>query len=123
MGYILHYHVRPKVVNGKKTIATQSKGIGSDWLERPDMARYLIQANTISVQGDDGMFYTFPRYYRKKLGITFENADNIPKAVENLAKRKKKKVIDLDRDEVKDYFLAVKKRDMVRIDKYNHKSN
>ena len=122
MGYILHYHVRPKIVNGKKTLAVMSNGLGSDWFANESIHRFILNSNSVSVQGEDGMFYTFPRYYRRKFGLELSFDLGKPKAVQTLEKIQKKKYVDLEPSLILRYYSTLQNKDDFVKQKYNNKS-
>lgn len=122
MGYVLHYHVRPKIVDGKPTIAVQSKGLGADWFAKPDIQRFILCSNSIQVQGSDGMFYTFPRYYRRKFGLEISYDVGLPSAIRTLQKIHKCKLSELSPQDVMSYYITLMQKDDVKLQKYNHKS-
>lgn len=67
MNYVLHYHVRPKEVDGRKTFAVCSNGLGSEWYDDNELSRWLVESGRTSITVD-GNRYVIPRYYRKKVG-------------------------------------------------------
>lgn len=67
LNYVLHYHTRPKVVDGRKTQQFFSKGMGIDFLN-DDVIKYLTQTKRCVIRDYNGNYYVVPRYYRKKLG-------------------------------------------------------
>lgn len=66
LNYVLHYHVRPKEINGKKTFSLYSKALGIGFLTR-DYLHYLMATNSSVIHDFNGNIYVVPRYYRKKL--------------------------------------------------------
>lgn len=66
LNYVLHYHTRPKIVNGKQTFQCFSKGMGIDFLNE-EMISYLETTGQTTVRDYNGNVYVVPRYYRKKL--------------------------------------------------------
>jgi len=66
LNYVLHYHTRPKIVNGKKTFQLMSKGLGIDFLD-DNMIDYMVQTKATTINDYNGNKYVIPRYYRKKL--------------------------------------------------------
>lgn len=65
IGYVLHYHVRPKVVNGKSTFFLCSKGLGLDWFDLKKQ-KYIEQKSDFFIHNIFGSVNILPRYYRKK---------------------------------------------------------
>lgn len=68
LNYVLHYHVRPKIVNNKRTFQLFSKGLGIDFIDDA-MVKYLAETGATTVNDFNGNKYVIPRYYRKKLGF------------------------------------------------------
>lgn len=73
LNYVLHYHVRPKQVNGKKTFARFSNGLGDNFIYddernfRSDILNYLQSCRYPIVQDFEGNYYVIPRYFVKKI--------------------------------------------------------
>lgn len=65
LGYVLHYHIRPKIVNGKSTFCVFSKGLGVDWFDL-NMQKYVELKDDFFVHNRFGSVNILPRYYRKK---------------------------------------------------------
>lgn len=65
IGYVLHYHVRPKVVNGKSTFFLCSKGLGLDWFDLRKQ-KFVELKSDFMVHNIFGSVSILPRYYRKK---------------------------------------------------------
>lgn len=66
LAYVLHYHIRPKEVDGKPTFAVCSNGLGSFCLDDEELRRFCISNNTMMIVDDTGKKIPLPRYYRKK---------------------------------------------------------
>lgn len=66
LNYVLHYHTRPKEINGRSTFQLFSKGLGIDFIDKSYL-RYLKSTNSSIVHDYNGNAYVVPRYYRKKL--------------------------------------------------------
>lgn len=66
LNYVLHYHTRPKKVDGRPTFQLYSKRLGMSFIDKPYI-RYLIANNTSLVHDYNGNVYVVPRYYRKLL--------------------------------------------------------
>lgn len=75
INYILHYHVRPKVVDGRRTFQLFSKGLGKDFIEKN--LKFYEKNQTTHLNGYP---YQLPRYYRKKYGIEY-NSDYVHKSL------------------------------------------
>lgn len=66
LNYVLHYHTRPKVVNGRPTFCLFSKGLGVSFLNG-EYLRWLMQTDSSVLHDWNGSTYVVPRYYRKKI--------------------------------------------------------
>lgn len=124
IGYILHYHIRPKEVNNKKTLFLYSKGLGSEWFDNPEVSNYIVNSKSVMVQGHDGQFYNLPRYYRKLMtDIDFSQyyekvgKDTFIKYVEKIAK---KPYFELSKSELERYKFSFAKLSSAKIKKYNN---
>lgn len=76
LNYILHYHTRPKEVDGRKTFALYSKGLGMDFITS-DMVQYLLNSNSSIIHDYNGHVYVLPRYYRKKISNMIVAGDEL----------------------------------------------
>lgn len=66
LNYVLHYHTRPKEIDGRKTFQLFSKGLGVSFINT-DLVRYLLDTNSRIIHDYNGSTYVIPRYYFKKL--------------------------------------------------------
>lgn len=68
--YILHYHVRPKKIDGRDNpcFALSSKRLGMSFLNEMEIERLRRSPNNY-VYDSNGKRYTLPRYYRKSLDL------------------------------------------------------
>lgn len=120
MAYVLHYHVRPKVVDDKPTFQFFSKGLGSLILEDARWKNYFVSSRTIMVRNYKGKAIPFPRYYRKKLGIEgFENFENVKTIYDVISDYYGKPIEEIPRVEIQKYLLYLFERDQKKINKYN----
>lgn len=71
INYVLHYHIRPKEVNGKKTFALFSKGLGAQMFNNQKLLDNIKQRGTQDYQLHNraGSITYIPRYYRKKYNM------------------------------------------------------
>lgn len=71
INYVLHYHIRPKKVNGKKTFALFSKGLGSQLFNNQKLLDNIKQRGTqdYRLHNRAGSTTYIPRYYRKKYNM------------------------------------------------------
>lgn len=66
LNYVLHYHVRPKKINGKDTFQLYSKGLGINFINH-DFVNWYRDHDTNIIHDKEGKIFVVPRYYRKKL--------------------------------------------------------
>lgn len=66
LNYILHYHTRPKLIDGRPTFQLFSKGMGVDFINQ-ELLRYLIDSESRIIHDYNGNVYVIPRYYFKKI--------------------------------------------------------
>lgn len=126
LNYVLHYHVRPKLVNGKSTFQVFSKGMGISFIEDTHIINYLLNNNTAIVKSLDGGTYVIPRYYRKKLSELYDinltceiDTDKLP-VNDMIEKVFDRPLYQISEEEIVSYLhslLDVSKR---KINKFNH---
>lgn len=75
LNYVLHYHVRPKVVDNRPTFSVMSKGLGLGFINA-DYLNYIMSSNSSVIHDYNGNIYVVPRYYRKKLRDMLVSTDN-----------------------------------------------
>lgn len=66
LNYVLHYHTRPKLIDGRPTFQLFSKGLGLSFINT-DLVSYLLKSNSRVIHDYNGNSYVIPRYYFKKL--------------------------------------------------------
>lgn len=88
IAYVLHYHVRPKVVDEKPTFQLFSKGLGEYFCDDNELRDFCLRNNTVFVVNNKGNKQRLPRYYRKKFGYEFtqENFDSVQTTIQNIEK-------------------------------------
>lgn len=122
LAYVLHYHVRPKIVDDKPTMQLFSKGLGSYYLDDEAFRNYCIKNNTICVRDDLGKVIPLPRYYRKKFGyeLSEDAFDNVKTTLDNIEKMSGKKLSELTSNQINKYRAYLFLRDQEkRMRKYN----
>lgn len=67
MNYVLHYHVRPKIVDNRKTFAIFSKGLGLSIFNSEFIRNLAFKNGKMIVHDFEGNAFILPRYYIKKL--------------------------------------------------------
>lgn len=123
LNYVLHYHTRPKLVNGKKTFQTFSKGMGLDYLT-DEIINFLVSSKSKTIIDLNGGRYVIPRYYRKKLveqgydidGILPELTNYPVQRIEQVFGRKIYQISDF---EIQNYLHSLVSNDKTKLFKYN----
>lgn len=75
INYVLHYHIRPKEVNGKSTFAIMSKGLGNSLFEDERTIEHFQNKTEFMIQNKLGSKTWIPRYYRKKYNMKQKNVE------------------------------------------------
>lgn len=124
LNYVLHYHTRPKIVNGKPTFQLFSKGMGVDFLD-DNMVQYLVNTKSSTIRDYNGNVYVIPRYYRKKLIEKGYNIDN-PNIVYNsdnwkdrVEKHFKMPIYRIPSSAIADYMYQCMDIDYNKMNSYN----
>ena len=117
INYVLHYHIRPKEVNGKKTFALMSKGLGNDIFQNEQIINRAKEnsCNNININNRAGNSTFIPRYYRKKYNIPSSSGAIIKDIGYNIHELKeknnfnyRKSLISLYKDKMLKYNLQEK---------------
>lgn len=126
LNYVLHYHTRPKIVNGLPTFQLFSKGLGISFLDE-QMINYLVSSKKSTIRDYNGKVYVIPRYYRKKLinqGYDIDppaprifNADSNREAIEKAFGKPLYKIPSI---EVANYLHERLFKSMEKVNKYNN---
>lgn len=122
LAYILHYHIRPKIVDEKPTFQLFSKGLGSSFFDDDDFRQFCIKNNTICIRDDLGKIQPLPRYYRKKFGYELEMSkfDSVKTQLDNIEKMAGKSISELTTQQLNKYKATLFIRDYEnRMRKYN----
>lgn len=118
--YVLHYHVRPKLVDGKPTCQFFSKGLGSVILEDPSWIKYFESSRSLSIINTKGKRIPFPRYYRKKLGIEgMELFDDVKTILDVIADYYNITKFELSKQQISSYLAILHEHDKKKLYKYN----
>lgn len=125
LNYVLHYHVRPKEINGRKTFQLFSKSLGIQFLDE-NMISYLVNSKKSLIKDFNGNSYVVPRYYRKKLieqGYDVDSpkpkiysSDWSKEAIEKAFGKKLYQIKDVD---IAQYLIDRKTISMSKINNYN----
>lgn len=120
MAYILHYHVRPKIVDNKPTFQFFSKGLGSVLIEDESWKNYFVSSRSIMVRNAKNKPIPFPRYYRKKLGIEgLELFNNVKTIYDVISDYYDKPIEEIPQYLIQRYLTFLFERDQKKINKYN----
>lgn len=123
LAYILHYHVRPKEVDGKPTFAVFSKGLGGFMLNDTDIRDYCIRNNTICIVNEKGEKQPLPRYYRKKFGYELSETQSkeVKTTLKNIELMAGRPITELSTQQLNKYKATLFYRDfLTRMYKYNN---
>lgn len=126
LNYILHYHVRPKIVNGKPTFQIFSKGMGIGFINDSSLIDFLITNNTAIVKSLDGGTFVIPRYYRKKLseyyGIDLKcEVPNAPFPTDTMVTKVfDKPLYQISEEDIIEYLKSLQKNSEFKIKKFNN---
>lgn len=125
LNYVLHYHVRPKVIDGRPTFQLYSKGLGMDFLT-DDMIDYLCNSGKTTIKDYNGTTYVIPRYYRKKLSEAgypipsfTQNSVEKDTIVQQIEKVFDKKIWQIPSEQVSQYLHFRLNQSMKKIVNYN----
>lgn len=120
LAYVLHYHVRPKIVDDKPTFQFFSKGLGSVFLEDELWKNYFVSSRSIMVRNFQNKPIPFPRYYRKKLGLEgLEMFNNVKTIYDVISEYFHKPIEDIPRTQIQKYLITLFEHDQKKINKYN----
>lgn len=119
-GYILHYHIRPKIVDERPTFQIFSKGLGSEWFEEESVKEFYLISNAKNVhfQGNN---VCLPRYYRKKMGQEANLTDYEPAFKKTYSEIMHKPFEELTKSDINNLIIFFCKKSIKKINKYNLK--
>jgi len=126
LNYVLHYHTRPKLINGLPTFQLFSKALGIHFLDE-SMIAYLVKTKKSTIKDFNGNTYVIPRYYRKKLKDLGYDVDPSEPQIwhsdwnkEAIEKAFNKPVYQISSSEVARYLKERLQISMNKVNKYNN---